>query len=113
MLPKENRLKKRKEVESVFKKGRTFRGRSLVLKKMENNLRKTRFCLIVPQNVSKKSTLRNRLKRQMGEIIRKTLSQIKEGFDVVLIALPEIFGKDFNRMKNEIHGLFKKANLIK
>ena len=87
VLPKENRLSK-KEVELVLKKGRTYRGFFLILKYWKNKLssedkRLSRFAVIVPLKVSKKATKRNRIKRLIRENLRKRLSQIRPGFDVV------------------------------
>lgn len=113
MLKKKNRLRKKKEIERVFKEGKSFREDFLILKKIENELEESRFCFVVPQNVSKKATIRNKIKRRMREVIRQMLSKIKSGFDIVLIALPEILAENFNSIKKKTEKILKKANLLK
>ncbi|MCD6094486.1 ribonuclease P protein component [bacterium] len=117
MLPKENRLSK-KEVELVLKKGRTYRGFFLILKYWKNKLssedkRLSRFAVIVPQKVSKKATKRNRIKRLIRENLRKRLSQIKFGFDVVFMATPEILNKNYWQIGKEVERLLRLGNLRK
>jgi ribonuclease P protein component len=113
MLKKKNRLRKRKEIKRVFREGKGFKEKFLVLKRVENNLRESRFCIIVPQDVSKKPTVRNRIKRRMREAIGQILKEIEKGYDVVLIALPEILGKDFFSINEATKKIFKKADLLK
>jgi ribonuclease P protein component len=112
MLPFKNRLKRRKEIERVFREGETFKEDPLILKKKKNNLRESRFCFIVSEKVSKKATARNKLKRRMRESIRLNLEKIKKGFDVVLIALPGSERKDFSEIKKKLDKLLLKAEIL-
>ncbi|HOK35178.1 MAG TPA: ribonuclease P protein component [Candidatus Pacearchaeota archaeon] len=111
MLPSQNRLSK-KEVEKIFKKNKTFQGNFLLLKTKKNSLLVSRFSVIIPLKVSKKSTQRNKLKRQIREILRENLTNIKPGFDCVFIATPKIIGKKYKEIKEETEKLLKKAEMI-
>jgi len=113
MLPLKNRLKKERDIKKVFRQGWGVKEESLLLKKIENSLKESRFCFVVPDSVSKKATIRNRLRRKMREIARNALPEIKKGFDVVLIALPGAEKKDFRQLKIELSRIFLKANLFK
>ena len=62
MLKKENRLKKKKDFERIYKKGRGFKGDSLFLKILENKEELTRIGIVVSKKVSKKAVQRNKLK---------------------------------------------------
>lgn len=113
MLPKENRLKKGKDFESVFREGKGFKENFLFLKILENNLNKTRFGFIVSQKVSKKAALRNKTKRKLREAVREKLKEVKKGIDGILVASPGLEKKDFWEIKESIDNIFKKAGIIK
>ena len=111
MLPKENRLKKKRDFEQVFKRGIGLKEDFLFLKIKKNNFGKKRFGFIVSQKVSKKAILRNRIKRKLREIIREKLPSIKPGIDGVLVAQPGLEKKDFSEIKETINSLFKRAKV--
>jgi len=112
MLPKLNRLKRKRDFERVFKKGKGFKEDFLVLKFVSNNLKKNRFGIIVSQKISKKATLRNKIKRRLRTLLKTILPKIKKGIDVVLVALPGLEKKDFLELKETLNKLFKKAKLL-
>jgi len=112
MLPKENRLKKNKDFEKVFREGKGFKEELLVLKKVENNLESSRFGFAVSKAFFKKATLRNKIKRRLRESVRARLNEIKKGVDGVVIAKPGLDKKDFQEIKEIVNKLFKKAKII-
>ena len=113
MLPKANCLKRKKDFEQVFKKGEGFVEDFLFLKFVLNNLKKSRFGIVVSQKISKKATIRNKIKRRIRAIVSKVLPKIKEGVDLVLVAVPGLENKDFWEIEETINKLFKKAKLSK
>ena len=112
MLPRLNRLNKKTEIERVFKEGKAFKEDFLILKLVKNSLGKNRFGFIVSQKVSKKATIRNKIKRRLRGLIQSKLEKLKKEVDGVLIALPGLETKDFWEMEEVINKLFKKAKLI-
>ena len=122
MSPKINSLKKRKDIERVFEKGKRFKEDFLILKITKNALSQTRFGFIVSKKVSKKATLRNKIKRKLREIVSKKGKKLKKGrrspttrpgMDIVLIALPGLETKDFWEIDETLNKLFKKAECLK
>lgn len=109
MLPKINRLRKKKEIERVFEKGKRFKEDFLILKITKNTLLQTRVGFVVPQKVSKKATLRNKIKRRLREIVSKKRKKFKKGLDILLIACPGLETKDFWEIDETLNKLFKKA----
>jgi ribonuclease P protein component len=88
MLPKENRLKKTRDFDMIFKKGLFFGTKFINFKYINNNLPHTRVGFVVGLKVSKRATRRNTLKRRMREVVRLNLGKIKAGFDISIIAKP-------------------------
>ncbi len=112
MLPVQNRLKKKKDFDVVFRKGRSFREDFLSIKIIPNDLEFSRFGLVVGQKVSKKAVSRNKVKRRLREAIRMELPNIKKGVDVILMTSPEIAGKDFLEIEKRIKEIFIKAKIL-
>ncbi|PJE69486.1 MAG: ribonuclease P protein component [Candidatus Staskawiczbacteria bacterium CG10_big_fil_rev_8_21_14_0_10_38_10] len=112
MLPKINRLKRKKEFKTIFKKGKWCKEGLLVLKLIPNDLGKSRFAFIVSQKVSKKATVRNRIKRQLREIVREIIPNIQKGFDGILIVKPGLESRNFQEVKALAKKLFKTAKII-
>jgi len=112
MLAKFNRLRKKKEFETVLRKGKGFKEDFLVLKAMKNNLSQTRVGLIVGVKVSKKATLRNKIKRRLKALIVTKISEIEKGVDIILIAKPGLEHKDFWEIAEILNTLLKRAKII-
>jgi len=113
VLPKINRLKKKKDIERVFKEGRGFKEDFLVLKAVKNNLKNTRFAFIVSSKVSKKATLRNKIRRRLSKLAALKMEKIKKNTDFILIAAPGLEEKDFWETDETINKLFQKAKCFK
>ncbi len=111
MLPSIFRLKKKKDFERVFDLGQTSGGEFFILKQAPNNLSLARFGLIVSVKVSPKATGRNKLKRQVNEIIRLNLKKIKTGFDVIVIFKRFAQDKEYSKLEKDLVSLFIKNKL--
>ncbi len=110
MLRKKNRLLKEKEFQNVFQKGRGFYMKELGAKCAPNNS-VTRFGFSLSLKVSKKAVERNRIKRQLREIVREAMPKMREGYDCVLVAMPEIKNLTFGEKKDRVLAIFKKLKL--
>lgn len=112
MLPQNNRLQKKKDIEAVFKKGKSFREESLVLKAAENGLNVSRFGFVVSKKISGKAVERNKIRRKLSEVIRLNSEEIKKGFDILLIAIKKVEVKKIKELESLTGKLFKKADLL-
>ena len=112
MLPRGNRLKKKKEIERVFREGKGCREDFLFLKLIKNNLKASRFAFVVSQKVAKKATLRNKIKRRLRTIFRIRLPEIKTGFDGVVVVQKGGENKSFQTLSQVADKLLKKTKLL-
>ena len=110
MLSAEHRLRKEKDFERVFKKGKKIKGDSLYLKFAPNKLPESRFGFVVSKKVSLKATERNKIKRKLSEAVKDLLPFLKKGFDVVLLVAPSF--DSFQSLQEMLGDLFKKAGLM-
>jgi len=113
MLPKANRLKKKKDFEKVFKEGKRFKEDFLFLKIRKNNLKVSRFGFVVGQKISKKAAIRNKIKRKLSELVKLKLPKIKTGIDGVFIVKEGLENKDFWEMKEIIEKIFALGKILK
>ncbi len=125
MLPKENRLTKIRDFNLLFKHGVYVSGRLLDLKllklakitdyfpKKEDSSRFKDQLLLgisVGIKISKKAVVRNKLKRQIREILRLSLqkNEIIPGYYLLFIAKKEAVGKEYLELEKEVKGLVGK-----
>ena len=106
MLPKINRLTKKKDFEVVFKKGRSIKNGFLVCKILESQLPESRFGFVVSKKVSNKATVRNKVKRRLRDVVHARLKNTKAGIDVIIIALPGIEKKEYLQIQEMVDGVF-------
>jgi len=112
MLPKINRIKKKKDFEVIFKTAKSLKESFVILKTVKNNLGVNRFGFVVSQKVSKKATERNRVRRRLASIIKSEGKNIKAGTDLVLIALPGIEKRSFLEIKDFFNKVINKAGIV-
>ena len=124
MLPRENRLKRMKDFEILFNEGRYFNYEFLSLKvwkidplkypKRDYTKEDLKIGFTVGLKVSKSAVKRNRVKRQMREVVRLLLKEgkIKKGFMVAMVAKPEILEKEYIEIEKAVKGVFKRAGLL-
>jgi len=112
MLPKANRLTRKKDFDRVFRFGRDFRCGALCLRVVDNNLDISRFGFIVGKRVSKKAVVRNRIRRRIREIVRINIGMIKSGIDYVFIVRQGLSGKDQNNLGAAVTSVLNKAGIL-
>lgn len=112
MLPKLNRLKKKKDFKKVFKSGKGVNLNFIVLKFNKNGLKNSRFGFIVSSKVSKKAVVRNKIKRRLRESVKRKIDDVKGGLDIVLITFPALKNKDFQEIDKIVEKLFKRAGIL-
>ena len=111
MLPKKNRLKKRKEFAYIYKNGKKFNSKNLSLILTQSKLTDTKIGFSVSNKVGK-AVVRNKIKRQLRAIVRKQLKQMRIHQNFVIIAHPTIVECDFSKIEAEVLYLLKKGNVL-
>jgi ribonuclease P protein component len=130
MLHKENRLTKKRDFDLVLKHGRWTNGRLLDLKLVDLAKIKQFFpkkedpelfvvqlkvAFVVGLKIDKRAVVRNRIKRQVREVVRLLIKDnlVKKGFYLMFIAKKEIIDKDFAEISAETKLLLHNAGLLK
>jgi len=130
MLKPNNRLTKVRDFNLVMMYGRWISGQFLRIKwlklaeiedyfpKKEDTdkfKKQLRLAIVVGVKVSKSAVKRNRLKRQMREVVRLLIKGncLPEGYYLMLVAQKEILDKNYAEISEEIRLLLKKIKLLK
>ena len=108
MLPKINRLTKKKDFELVFKNGEVLKEGSLLFKTAKNNQLDSRFGFVVSKKISNKATIRNKVKRRLRRVVSSHLSEFKKPFDVIVIALLGIQKQEISEIEMAVVKFIKK-----
>lgn len=111
MLAKINRLVRDKDFDNTFRKGVSSYDKITGVKAVKNDMDKSRFGIMVSAKISKKAVERNKIKRQIREVIRLKLEKIKKGYDLVILSLPEIKGREYKEIEDSVDKHFKKLKL--
>lgn len=118
MLQKKFRITKQKEFDRFFglkfkkKRGQNVAGAVFVVKSLKNDLLLCRFGFIVPNTIDKRATVRNRIKRQLREIVRIKIDKFKAGFDVLIIVKPTAKGKNYKQLETELLKLLTALSVV-
>ncbi len=113
MLPLKNRLKKEKDFQRVFDKGRFAASDLVSVKFVGNGTDDTRVGFIVSKKVSKKAVLRNKVKRMLREAVRSKMNDMTAGFDIIVIAKKGLLEVDHDKITDVLGRIFKSSGLIK
>ena len=105
-------LKKNKDFQVVYKNGKSYANRYLVLYIRENGMDKNRLGISVSKKVGN-SVKRNRARRLMKENYRFLGENIKEGYDLIFIARNTINGKKAGDVGKSMNRAVSKAGLFK
>lgn len=114
MLPSQYRIKRKKEFEDIFRKGQTIVGRFFIIKVVKGDEKEeSRFAVVFPTKLEKRSCKRNRVKRIFREALYSNIYHIKEGLDIIFILNEKAKDKKYLEIKNEIEEFMIKNNLSK
>lgn len=112
MLPYPHRLVKNRDFQRVFRLGKSLFVPTLGLKILKTANQYSRIGIVVANRVSKKATQRNKIKRQIREIMRGKLSQMKAGYDLIIITRPAILNNSYQKIKRTIDDILEKCQLL-
>ena len=108
---KENVLRKNRQFQAVYKTGKSYANKHLVLYVMPNLESKPRIGFAVGKRLGG-AVVRNRVKRLLREAFRLNQHSLKQGFDLIIIGRQPVVGKDFKAVNKAVLDLFGRAKLI-
>ncbi|MFW6305881.1 MAG: ribonuclease P protein component [Bacillota bacterium] len=106
-----DRLKKKRDFNRVYNRGKSLATGNLVLYYFPNNLSENRVGFSISKKIGK-AVVRNKIRRRLKEILR-IKKNIKKSYDFIIIARKPVTGLDYTGMERDIDKLFRRAGLIK
>ncbi len=108
-MGREENLTKREQYTLVYNEGRSWVSSLLVMKALSNSLALSRCGISISRKVGK-AVVRNRVKRQLREVLR--LTPLKPGWDIVFIVRPPAATASYAELKKTVAGLLSRARLL-
>jgi ribonuclease P protein component len=106
-MKKINIIKDSKEINKIINKKNTIKNKYYYIYKDRNNVNNTRFVICVSKKIGN-AVRRNKVKRQIKDIIDKSNLRFKSNTDYVIIVSREINNINFSDMKESLIELFSK-----
>lgn len=113
MLKKKLRVKKRNDFQNVFENGFVFFGKYLRIKFIINNLQYSRISVVIPKKNIKFANKRNRIKRQIGEIVRLEYNKIKSGYDILVFYNNKEEKIKYDDLNHDFNFILNNSKLLK
>ena len=104
-------LKKNKDFQVVYRKGKSYANKYLVMYVLENHLDKNRLGISVSKKVGI-SIVRHRLTRLVRESYRLQESRFQKGLDIVVVCRASAKDKGYKDLESALIHLGKLHNII-
>ena len=105
-------LKGNRSFRRMYSKGKSAATATLVLYLRRNGAGENRLGLTVGTKVGK-AVRRNRIRRRLREIYRLHEHELKQGYDVVIVARHKAAETDYHRLERDLLRAFEKLSLCR
>lgn len=106
-MSNKNRLTGKKDIDRVFKRGRTVKGSSLFIRLLKNQEKCSRFAFIVPAKHVSLAVDRNRIRRILSEKIAKIFLS-GPSYDILIVIHKKVARYQFGELSRDLIKLLAK-----
>ncbi|MBT2570962.1 ribonuclease P protein component [Planococcus sp. ISL-110] len=110
-MNKHQRIKKNKEFQHVFKKGKSFANRQFIVYVFKSEQPEFRLGLSVSKKVGN-AVVRNRIKRYIRQTFLELKDDILPNADYIIIARPQAATLDFHESKKSLEHVLRIARAL-
>ena len=111
MLKRVNRLKKRYQFNYVYKQGSHFFGRTMTIFVTTSKTKNIKVGFAVSKKIGY-AFKRNLIKRRLREIVYSEIDNLKQNYNLIVVAKDNIENFSFAEIKNDFKKLIVKADLL-
>ena len=108
-MRKELRLRRRKDFDNVFRRGRSWSNELLVLRTLPNDLPNNRYGFVTSKKLGK-AVVRNRVRRRLREAVR--VLSLEPAWDVVVSTKTKAAAAGFQELRGSVADLLTLAGLL-
>lgn len=112
MLSKTHRLTKQKDFKAIFRKGKRSFGRFFAIRFLKNDQENPRVAVVASNKVSKKAVERNKIKRQVREIVRLHMDKVNKPLDIIINISPRALDAKKEELEKDFLSVLKKGKII-
>jgi ribonuclease P protein component len=105
------RLRRTEDFARLRQEGTTTQNRYILMSRMPNGLTHNRYGLVTSGRVGG-AVVRNRTRRLLREVIRRLNSQLRSGFDIVLVVRQPLVQQPLDGVTRIMTEMFRRANLM-
>ncbi|HCX03341.1 MAG TPA: ribonuclease P protein component [Clostridiales bacterium] len=109
-LKKANVIKKNKDFKKVYKYGKSYADKNLVIFILKNRKNQKRFGITTAKKINK-AVVRNKIRRRLKEIVRKNIDNMIDGYDIVVMCRVKGMESSYNDLEKSFIKLTKKTKL--
>ena len=102
---------KNRDFQTIYKKGKSYVNKYLVMYVLENNDEENRLGISVSKKVGN-SVIRHRITRLIRESYRLQREKFKKGYDIVIVARTNVREKTYKEIESALLHLGKLHNII-
>lgn len=107
-----NSIKKNSEFQKVYKNGKSYANKHLVMYVLKNDKTKSRIGISVSKKVGN-SVIRHRMTRLIRECFRLNESNIKDNFDIVVVVRINAVSAEYKEILNSYLHLCRLHKILK
>ncbi len=111
-MNKVNSLKKNQDFKKVYKEGKNYWNRNLILYVRKNDLDYNRIGYSITKKIGN-SVTRNRVRRRMKEIYRLNQHRFNQGYDVIIIPKKNTVDISYKELESAMLHILKLAGIKK
>ena len=111
-MNKKYRLRRNRDFQYTYRKGRSLGHPLLVLIYRETNRNENRIGFSITKKFGN-AVQRNRIKRQLREILRLQLQHLRQGYDMIFVVRKEAGEASYHTLESAVINLLKKGKLYK
>ena len=111
-MDKRYRLRSNMEFQKVYKNGKNYWNRNLILFVKKNGLAYTRVGYSITKKIGN-SVVRNKIRRQLKEVYRLNFYRIEEGYDLIFIPKKNIVDISFKEIESAMIHIMSISKVIK
>lgn len=107
MIARRHRLTKQDRIPALLRQGRMLMGKLIVVRFRENNRPSARFAVIVSTKIAPRAVDRNRLRRQLYELLRLHGEKFanKPHFDILILPKTSIMNATYSEIETSLLSL--------